>query len=118
MERDLSALCSPTALCVSVILQCRQHGLASPALCHLSQLLTVSLSAANTRTDLAGETEAVEMLLAAEVDSCHPVHSSSCCTVWVCCHLECSEGSFSAVPCPAAIWAVLSPPIYSLLTEQ
>lgn len=89
----------------------------SPAPCHWSRLLPSSVSAADTRTGLAGQTEAVETFLAAEVGSCHPMHSSSCCTVWVCCHLKYSEGSFNTVPRPAAIWAVPSP-IYWLLTEQ
>lgn len=110
--------CQPSAAPHPVPDPCSADSTASPAPCHLAQLLTVSAFAADTHTGLAAETEAVEMFLAAEVGSCHPVHSSSCCTVWVCCHLKYSEGSFNTVPHPAAIWAVPSPPVYCLLTEQ
>lgn len=66
----------PCAACVGT---CSANSVASPTPCYLSRLLARSpLPTANANTDRSSKTEAVQIILAAKVGSCHPMRSSSC----------------------------------------
>lgn len=66
----------PCTVCVGT---CGANSVAFPAPCYLSQLLARSpLPTANANTDRSSKTEAVKIILAAKVGSCHPMRSSSC----------------------------------------